>query len=96
MFTLIENNPILSITILLDFLGFIGAAIKCHNSNITGERFTLFMVLGVGFFWLLTTDLSFLLTGDTRITPLLYLTIRAIFVTPVWLEVFKEKKWGKL
>jgi hypothetical protein len=87
------DNPLLTTTILLDLLGLIGAGIKCHKTDVRHKRWTLFMLLGIGFFWLFTTDLSFLLTGDSKLTPVLYLVVRSLFVFPIWFTVFSTKQW---
>jgi len=89
----ILNNPLLTFTVVLDFLGMVGAGIKCHRTDINHKRWTLFMLFGIAFFWLFTTDLSFLLTGDARLTPMLYLVIRGMFVFPIWFTVYSHKEW---
>lgn len=87
------SNPLLTGTIILDLLGLLGAGVKCHRTDITHKRWTLFLLMGIAFFWLFTTDLAFLLTGNTRLTPILYFIIRGLFVFPIWFTVFSRKQW---
>lgn len=86
------NNPVLTGTIILDFLGFVGAGMKCHQTNVGNKWWTVFLMFFIGFFWIFTTDLAFLLTGDTTLTPFLYLFIRGLFVFPIWFTLFSIKQ----